>query len=156
MFCIELMITKCYQLITYWPNMATLKLHLYFPGWVGGGGWGWGWVVIIKLKANLSSNWTELVLNLNWAWQNEETKLSDSYDNICPAGSGHENTKSCKNKPNDNFHKWVSSRPPSVGDRVNVVLPPHRSGGKVVPAKTKLAASDNTNIFRFFDIFFKY
>ena len=64
-------------------------------------------------------------------WENEETKLSDSYDNICPAGSGHENTKSCKNKPNDNFHKWVSSRPPSVGDRVNVVLPPHRSGGIV-------------------------
>ena len=28
-----------------------------------------GWVVIIKLKAKLSSNWTELGLNLNWAWQ---------------------------------------------------------------------------------------
>ena len=31
--------------------MVNIKLHLYFPGWVGG----WGGVVIIKLKANLSS-----------------------------------------------------------------------------------------------------
>ena len=37
--------------------MATFKLHLYFPGWVGVG----VGVVVIKLKANLSSNWTELV-----------------------------------------------------------------------------------------------
>ena len=29
--------------------MVNIKLHLYFPGWVGVG------VVIIKLKANLSS-----------------------------------------------------------------------------------------------------
>ena len=41
--------------------MVNFKLHLYFPGWVG--------VVIIKLKANLSSNWTGLGLDLNWAWQ---------------------------------------------------------------------------------------
>ena len=30
-----------YPPATYWPNMATFKLHLYFPGWVGvavGGG----------------------------------------------------------------------------------------------------------------------
>ena len=35
--------------------MVNIKLHLYFPGWVGVGGWGWLGVVIIKLKANLSS-----------------------------------------------------------------------------------------------------
>ena len=34
--------------------------------WVGCGGYVVGvGVVIIRLKANLSSNWTELVLNLN-------------------------------------------------------------------------------------------
>ena len=35
--------------------MVNIKLHLYFPGWVGVGVGGGGWVVIIKLKANLSS-----------------------------------------------------------------------------------------------------
>ena len=44
-----------YPPVTYWPYMINFKLYLYFPGWVG------GWV-IIRLKANLSSNWTELVL----------------------------------------------------------------------------------------------
>ena len=38
-----------YPPATYWPYMVNIKLHLYFPGWVGVG------VVIIKLKANLSS-----------------------------------------------------------------------------------------------------
>ena len=35
--------------------MVNFKLHLYFPGWVGGVG-----VVVIKLKANLSSTDTGL------------------------------------------------------------------------------------------------
>ena len=45
-----------YYLLTIY--MVNFKLHLYFPGWVGGVG-----VVIIKLKAKLSSTGTGLA---NW------------------------------------------------------------------------------------------
>ena len=50
MLCIELMIAKCYQPIHITEHDQPVQgtTHLF-----------------IKLKANLSSNWTELVLNLN-------------------------------------------------------------------------------------------